>query len=277
MPHSYPTRSVFENLPTIDESFKENALDPNPSWFDEGFVNNSWSRLREPWESPFKFLIAGRRPQVGMRTEINIYATDDSWFRLSGLVSEIEPMPSDIDLDESNSSNWHVDTHDQICVNPENCPFHKGSEADKKRAMIEQYGAYHGQRIKSLAILNHDFYDHFDRPVAEDQVVELTLVCDDNMKHIWQVECVKVIYDLDTLPTYFLHFRDWFGKDKPCQCHECRSTLKEVCYGNGCNCTECRVGESPARPKIVRPSTRRMAVANSSMGKMKVHEVLLTS
>lgn len=186
-------------------------------------------------------------------------------------------MPSDIDLDESNSSNWHIENHDQVCINPENCPFHKGTEEEKKQAMIEKYGAYHGQKIKALAVLNHDFHDHFDRPIAEDQVVELTLVCDDTMNHIWQVLDLTVIHDLDTLPGYFRHFTEWFGNGKPCQCKECHSTLKEVCYGNGCNCTDCRTGESPARPKIRRPSTRRMEIANSGTKAARRHEIMMTT
>lgn len=174
---------------------------------------------------------------------------DGSWFRLSGIVSYIGPQPTDAELDESNSSNWN--NHENVCSH-EDCPFITSSPEDKKHEMIKRYGAFHGQRIQSLAILNKDFHDYFQRPVTEDQVVLLDLVCDDNKHNIWQVKGISILDDSEkeTLPTYFLHFMEMFEYGKTCKCNECCSSLKEAIYGIGCNCAKCRVGEEPRRNPI---------------------------
>lgn len=238
----------------------------------EGFVNEHWSYNQEPRQAPSKFLIAGRKPQVGMRIEANIYVKDGSWFRLSGLVSEIGATPTNLDLDMSNSSSWHVDIHDSLpCPNPKTCPFRVGSSQEKKDEMIARYGAIHGQRIKSVAIISRDYeQDYLERPVAREDVVELTLVCDDNKLNVWQVKGIEILNKDFDLPTYFHHFIEWYGNGMPCQCRECHSTLKEVSYGNGCNCVRCRAGESCSRLPIlamdlVRSSYSRKASKTASI------------
>lgn len=217
-----------------------------------GYINEEFSNAQEEEQAPSKFLTNGRKPQVGMRTETNVYVTDGTWFRLSGLVSEIGPTPTNLQLDLSNSTNWHH--HLAVCSHS-NCTFHGGSCREKKAEILSRYGALHGQRIKSLAILSYDFNDYLDKPVSETDVVELTLVCDDSRSNVWQVEGIKTLYNSyfgsNTLPTYFRHFMEWYSNGKPCQCNYCHSTLKEVCYGvNGCSCLDCRVGEMSPRPKI---------------------------
>jgi len=199
--------------------------------FQEGFVNETWSREQEFHKdnhSKLAFLWGGRRPQVGLRVEMDIIAKEDARFRLSGIISYISPVPTDLELYESNSSNWHVEIHAELCETADTCIFLTGSPLEKRDAMLMKYGAIHGQRIKVLAILSLEFNDFFIRPIARDEVVEVTLVCDDNKENIWQVEGIESIYDDDSLPTYFCHFMEWFGYSDPCECIKCLSTLKKV-------------------------------------------------
>lgn len=182
-----------------------------------------------------------------MRSEINIRpAQGGTWFRVSAIISEIGPMPTDAELDDSDSSNWHVDKHRDVCDAPFSCAFMKGTKSIKKETMLLKYGAYHGQRIKALAILNDAFDDFFAHPIARDEVVEITLVCNDNKYNIWQVEGIETVHESENgIPPYFRHFMDWQGKYLPCQCPECSAVLKEVCYHPmmGCYCRKCSLDE----------------------------------
>mmetsp|Transcript_4539 Transcript_4539/g.8129 ORF Transcript_4539/g.8129 Transcript_4539/m.8129 type:complete len:212 (-) Transcript_4539:103-738(-) len=166
--------------------------------FEEGYIKDEWSQLVEPAYRGIEgraFLWTGRTPEVGQRTETQV-TTTKGWCRLSGVVTNVGPLPT---LDEWRSSS----------VSCEQTPIeHQESLRDD---VLSRFGTLHGQQVTSYAFLNFDFYDRQEElPFKRGRVYEVTHVADETKSFFWCLSSIEdVTDDLPCSEEYPEAFRKW--------------------------------------------------------------------
>jgi len=166
--------------------------------FQEGYIKDEWSQLVEPAYRGIEgraFLWTGRPPEVGQRTETQV-TTTTGWCRLSGVVTDVGPLPT---LDEWRSSS----------ISCQQTPIeHQESLRDDA---LSRFGTLHGQQVTSYAFLNFDFYDRQEElPFKRGRVYKVTHVADETKSFFWCVSSIEdVTDDLPCREEYPEAFRKW--------------------------------------------------------------------
>mmetsp|Transcript_20222 Transcript_20222/g.32804 ORF Transcript_20222/g.32804 Transcript_20222/m.32804 type:complete len:217 (-) Transcript_20222:739-1389(-) len=173
--------------------------------FQEGYIKDEWSQLVEPAYRGIEgraFLWTGRTPEVGQRTETQVTTAAStngpagSWCRLSGVVTDVGPLPT---LDEWRSSS----------ISCQQTPIeHQESLRDD---VLSRFGTLHGQQVTSYAFLNFDFYDRQEElPFKRGRVYKVTHEADETKSFFWCVSSIEdVTDDLPCCEEYPEAFRKW--------------------------------------------------------------------
>mmetsp|Transcript_26838 Transcript_26838/g.45740 ORF Transcript_26838/g.45740 Transcript_26838/m.45740 type:complete len:185 (-) Transcript_26838:528-1082(-) len=161
--------------------------------FQEGYIKDEWAKLVEPVYRSVEgraFLYTGVKPAVGQRTETQIiiqpssstsFENGASWCRLSGIVTDVGPLPSTATGEDNTKEN--------------------------KENASGTY--YHGQTVTSYAFLNFDFYDRQEHlPFKRSRVYKVRHVADERKSFVWCVESIEDVTEMsqEKMPEAF---RKW--------------------------------------------------------------------
>lgn len=199
--------------------------------FQDGFINDDFAKLCEPFQPPFKFLWTGRKPRIGQRTETQV-TVNGIWCRLSGIVTNVGDLPSFPEWVNNSmlppqiclKCNPSIDPEEvlqpdvQVLLEP-GCECFKcelmGSDSKLTLAVLkdrclEKMGTVQNQTLTSYAYLNFDFFSKQDElPFKKGRIYKVQYKVDDRRMCFW---CVTSIEDVTgTMKTSELPqvFCDW--------------------------------------------------------------------
>lgn len=164
--------------------------------FQEGYIKDEWSQLVEPAYRAVEgraFLWTGRRPEVGQRTETQVTTSSSDarragWCRLSGVVTDVGPLPT---LDE-----WRGGGSRQLPPEVRTSSLPVEDQLSLRESSIERFGTLHGQTVTSHAFLDCDFYDRQGGlPFKRGRVYRVTHVADEDRSFVWCATRIEDVTD----------------------------------------------------------------------------------
>mmetsp|Transcript_24633 Transcript_24633/g.52515 ORF Transcript_24633/g.52515 Transcript_24633/m.52515 type:complete len:198 (-) Transcript_24633:240-833(-) len=177
--------------------------------FQNGYIKDEWSQLVEPAFRSVEgraFLWTGRAPEVGQRTETQITASDGAagWCRLSGVVTEVGPLPTLDEWRDGNSCQLPPEVRD------DSSPVER--QLELREDFAERFGTLHGQTVTSYAFLNLDFYDRQEGlPFKRARVYKVTHRADENMSFFWCVAKIEDVLKGEEPPEAFRKWQEGSG------------------------------------------------------------------
>jgi len=220
--------------PEDDDRFIKLPPPPGFFLFDDGYINDDFSRQCEPVQGR-PFLYTGRAPRVGQRTEVAV-RTGENYSRLSGIVtavgvvptfdqwvttSSLAPPPVCCDCEPGTTDPYAVLRPETVMGFKEGCPDPNCLSCQIRQGRKEMtlgglhegcrelLGAVYGQEVTVYAYLNFDFF-HKQRelPFQRGDIYRLIVKVDDSRMNVW---CVTSIENVSDLPAseFPQVFRDW--------------------------------------------------------------------